>query len=257
MKISLHIHSEHSKDSKLSISTIISRCSALGYDAIAITDHNTVAGSVEACKLQPENISIITGAEFSTDKGHILAFFIDEQIEKNCKKIGNVYDFEDLIKKVRQQEGLLFLAHPLQSEALADSSFIEELDGYELINARIHSSHKKVKENNINKILKEKFPNKIVIGGSDAHNIFELKSLYFTSKDNLDLKNALFQIQNIYFAKSSMANTRFNNIINNKNMSLKYYIKQSLLVLFGLLYDFYSMIRGNNYETIQLCKKNK
>lgn len=256
MKISLHIHSEHSKDSKQTISSIISQCLSLGYHAIAITDHNTVAGSVEASKLQPENLDIIIGAEFSTDKGHILALFIDEQIERTCKKNGKLFDFDDLILKVREQGGLLFLAHPLQSKATVDHSFISKLDGYEIINARVHSSHREEKANKLNKILKENYPDKIVIGGSDAHTKSEVKSVYMITENDPDLKKAFSKIQDIYFKKSSMTLIRFNNLINNKNMKFKYYIRQLVLMLYGLIYDLINKIKGSRYEIIRIRKKS-
>jgi predicted metal-dependent phosphoesterase TrpH len=45
MKISLHIHSEYSADARQTVKSIIEESGRLGYDAIAVTDHNTVAGS--------------------------------------------------------------------------------------------------------------------------------------------------------------------------------------------------------------------
>ena len=137
MKISLHIHSEYSVDARQTVQSIVSESKRLGYDAIAITDHNTVAGSLAAAALPQDAVKIIPGAEFSTEKGHILALFIDEQIEKSVRRDGAVYFFDDLVAKVRAQDGLLFLAHPLQSEALYDPAFIADLDGYELVNGRI------------------------------------------------------------------------------------------------------------------------
>lgn len=64
MKISLHIHSKHSMDLKLRVSDIISQSLIQGFSTIAITDHNSVAGSIEAFNLQPKNLNIIIGAEW-------------------------------------------------------------------------------------------------------------------------------------------------------------------------------------------------
>lgn len=82
MKVCLHIHSEYSHDSKIPVRKIIEYAKSLGYDVIAITDHNTVRGSIEAKKYGDNKIKIIPGAEFSTQYGHILAYFIDDSIEK-------------------------------------------------------------------------------------------------------------------------------------------------------------------------------
>ena len=144
MKISIHIHSEYSSDSKQTVASIIEESRRLGYDAIAITDHNTVAGSLAALDMKPDDIRVIVGAEFSTEKGHILALFIDDTVEKSCpvknSRFGAVYDFDALTEKVRAQGGLLFLAHPLHSEAPRDHLLLRASRS-ELINGRVGSGH--------------------------------------------------------------------------------------------------------------------
>lgn len=260
MKISIHIHSEYSPDSKQTVSSIIEESRKRGYDAIAVTDHNTVAGSIAAQKIKPENMHVIPGAEFSTDKGHILALFIDETIEKNCPMSGNgfgmAYDFNALVAKVREQGGLLFLAHPLQSTAPRDHSFIAHLDGYELINGRINSSHYNAKAERLSKVLEAAYPEKARIGGSDAHIGAEIKSVYMTSGSD-DLKEALLHIDSICFRKLSMAKIRFHNIQNHRKKSLKYHIRQSAAMLYGLLYDLSNKIKGDTYEVIRVRKENQ
>ncbi len=260
MKISIHIHSEYSSDAKQSITSIIDESLSLGYDAIAITDHNTVAGSMAAAALKLPDIKIIAGAEFSTEKGHILALFIDDSIEKSCKMKGNrfggVYDFDELVIKVRGQGGLLFLAHPLQSSAVLDTSFIERLDGYELINARINSSYKNKKANQLSKVLETRFPDKLRVGGSDAHTKSEIKSVYMTSASD-DLKEALQNPDSIFFRKSSMTKIRYNNMKNHRKRRARYYIKQLAAISFGLLYDLSNKIKGDSYEVIRVRKESK
>lgn len=258
MKISIHIHSEYSSDSNLPIASIIEESRKLGYEAIAITDHNTVAGSMAAQKMRPENLRVIIGAEFSTEKGHILALFIDDTIEKSCRMrddgFGMAYDFDELFIKVREQDGLLFLAHPLQSEAPRDPSFIAQLDGYELINGRINSSHRNKKAKQLSRSLEAAFPNKARVGGSDAHTRAEVKSVFMTSNSS-ELKQALLNAENICFKKSSMAKIKFNNMKNHKKRRLKYVIRQSAAMLFGLIYDLGSKIKGASYEVIRIRKE--
>ena len=260
MKISIHIHSEYSADAQQTVRLIIDESKTLGYDAIAITDHNTVAGSMAARDLSPAEMEVIIGAEFSTEKGHILALFIDDTIEKSCRMndhgYGREYDFGELVTKVRGQGGLLFLAHPLQSSAVQDHSFIERLDGYELINARINSSHMCIKANQLSRVLKANYPDKIQIGGSDAHTKSELKSVYMTSSA-ADLKQALQNSDSIHFRKSSMTKIRYNNMRNHQNKRLKYRIRQTAAMLFGLLYDLGTKIKGDTYEVIRVREEVK
>ena len=268
MKISIHIHSVYSSDSIQPIASIIEESQKLGYEAIAITDHNTVAGSMTALKMHPKNLSVIIGAEFSTEKGHILALFIDDTIEKNCRMIdagsrggsgrhefGKVYELDDLIAKVHGQGGLLFLAHPLESAAADDPSFIEKLDGYERINGRINSGFKNKRAGVLSQMLKARFSDKALIGGSDAHTIAELKSVYMTSDSN-DPREAIKNADAIHFSKSSMAKIRWHTMKSHKNRPLKYYLKQTAAMLFGLFYDLGEKIKGDSYEVIRVRQEN-
>ena len=52
MKLSLHIHSKYSHDSKASVGEILEAAEKSGFDVTAITDHNTAAGGLEALKKQ-------------------------------------------------------------------------------------------------------------------------------------------------------------------------------------------------------------
>lgn len=267
MKISIHIHSEYSSDSKQPVASILEESRRLGYDAIAITDHNTVSGSLAAAQMKPDDISVIIGAEFSTEKGHILALFIDETIEKTCRMsdVGfrggsrrhepRVYAIDDLIEKVRGQGGLLFLAHPLESAAVDDPSFIAKLDGYERINGRINSGFKDKRAIALGEILKARFPDKVLIGGSDAHTKAELKSVYMTA-DASDLKEAILKAGAIHFKKSSVAKIRWSNMRCHKNRPTKYYLRQTAAMLLGLLYDLREKIKGDSYEVIRVREKD-
>lgn len=264
MKISIHIHSEYSSDSSQPVTLIIEESRRLGYDAIAITDHNTVAGSLAALDVKPDDISVIVGAEFSTEKGHILALFIDDTIEKNCpmnnSRFGMMYDFDALVKQVRAQGGLLFLAHPLQSDALRDHSFVARLDGYELINGRVNSSHNDKKARQLSKTLEAAYPDKVLVGGSDAHVRSEIKSVFMTSdaagrSDLTGLKQALLNAETICFKKASMAEMRFHNMKNRRTKRLKYHVRQSAAMLYGLLYDLSNKVKGASNEVIRTRKK--
>lgn len=84
--IDLHIHSSAS-DGTLTPLQIITLAQELGLGAIAITDHDTLAGSKEAMGLTvPATLELVTGIEisaqpiapFDTDSSyHILGYFID------------------------------------------------------------------------------------------------------------------------------------------------------------------------------------
>ncbi len=63
-RIDLHLHTTAS-DGSDTPAELVSRAGALGIDVIAVTDHDTLAGSAEAIKLSDDGVEIITGIEFS------------------------------------------------------------------------------------------------------------------------------------------------------------------------------------------------
>lgn len=81
MVIDLHIHSNYS-DGSLSPKEIVDESIRSGLSSIAITDHNTIKGSLEAISLNSKNIKILSGIELGIgqeDKFHILGYNIDLQ----------------------------------------------------------------------------------------------------------------------------------------------------------------------------------
>ena len=79
-KVDLHLHTTAS-DGSDTPAALIDRAREKGIEVIAITDHDTIAGSVEALSLSADGIKIITGIEFSCRYGgesdfdcHILGY---------------------------------------------------------------------------------------------------------------------------------------------------------------------------------------
>ncbi len=83
MKVDLHIHSNLS-DGKYSPSTIVQYSAYSCLDIISLTDHDTMAGIVEAKHATQawDTVKLLTGVEVSTcldrDEIHILGYGIDE-----------------------------------------------------------------------------------------------------------------------------------------------------------------------------------
>jgi len=73
--VDMHLHSHHS-DAANSIPSIISRAKHLGI-GVAITDHNEIRGSIEACtSVKVPEVLVIPGIELSAQEGpHILLYF--------------------------------------------------------------------------------------------------------------------------------------------------------------------------------------
>lgn len=79
--VDLHTHSIHS-DGTLSPAALVAEAARRGLRALALTDHDTVAGLAEAeSACRDAGIEFIPGVELSTDAGrfevHILGYFVD------------------------------------------------------------------------------------------------------------------------------------------------------------------------------------
>ena len=79
----LHVHSIYS-DGTLSPAELVQLAEKSGVAAVALCDHNTVAGLPDFLEAaEKSNVKAIPGVEFSTDYGatelHILALFVKKQ----------------------------------------------------------------------------------------------------------------------------------------------------------------------------------
>ena len=262
MRICSHIHTYHSHDSNTKVEDIVNKAIHLGYDAIAITDHNTTKGAYEALEIAQGRIRVIIGAEFNTEKGHILCFNIDNQVEEDCIREGNLYDFYDLVGKVHEQNGLLFLAHPIQSRATTELGFIEYLDGIEIINSRVESSFAVKASRELNREILKNY-NTSVISGCDAHTVKELESTYMEfqvsdlPKEESELNKLLLGDKAIYFKRTPYTIIAWNKLTQNRVNGWQYKVKQIAKLILGVFIDFIIAMGGNTFETVRICKEGK
>ncbi len=161
----LHMHSKHSFDSTLDVAGMLARAKKVGLDGVAITDHDSIEGAREALALAPQGLVIIPGVEFSTDQGHILAYFITEVPPEP------IQDAIALVAWVHARDGIAVLAHPFAHGQMSISKdLVKALDGLEGYNARYPGSHvagMEYGEREIRALAEEH--GKFLTAGSDAH----------------------------------------------------------------------------------------
>ncbi len=159
MKADLHIHTYYSHDSINTFSDIENMAIRRGIDCIAITDHERIDGALKALK-NIYRVKVIPGVEYYTEYGHILALNIENMVKAD--------NTPELIEKIRDNNGLSILAHPLDSRKSGEKDFKEILglvDAVEVANAH----DPKV---NINYIILIKMAEDLNLGitaGSDSH----------------------------------------------------------------------------------------
>src|SRR5690349_4824161 len=79
-KADLHIHTLAS-DGTASVEEVLTQVAASDLRVIAITDHDTLDGALEARRLAPGfGVDVIVGQEVSTREGHLLVLFVDQPL---------------------------------------------------------------------------------------------------------------------------------------------------------------------------------
>src|ERR1700687_4562749 len=70
LKVETHLHTLHS-DGQHSVSAMFEACHSAGYDAVALTDHNTLSGLPEAeAAADRLGLVLLPGVEVTTFRGH-------------------------------------------------------------------------------------------------------------------------------------------------------------------------------------------
>lgn len=149
-----HIHSKYSYDSLSSPKKIYKMALKKGLDGIAITDHNTIRGGLEASKLDG-SLYVVIGSEIKTEKGDIIGLFLNDEIKSR--------DFSGVVEEIKGQDGLIVLPHPFKKDGRVSRDLLDKVDLIETFNGKLSP-----KQNVKAQELAEK-ENKPVIGGSDAH----------------------------------------------------------------------------------------
>ena len=128
LKCEFHIHTNAS-DGDYSPSTVVQIFYDLGYNVIAITDHNTINGVAEAqAKGNELNMIVISGEEISqvwvntTKHKHIVALFTNTAIGTN-KTYNGTAEVEWYFNEVHKQGGIAYAAHPLRLDAWTDTEW--------------------------------------------------------------------------------------------------------------------------------------
>lgn len=172
-----HIHSKYSYDSLLSPSKIIKISKKIGLNGIAITDHDTIRGSMEAKKISDESIFIIVGSEIKTNKGDIVGLFLLDDIKKK--------DFDEVIDEIREQDGIVMLPHPYKRGGNSIAELGQKVDLIEVKNGRLMPYKNTLAEKLASSL------NKPIIGNSDAHLAIEIGCVKTLFKDEVTSEEEL------------------------------------------------------------------
>ena len=188
LKYDLHIHTKYSFDSNLKPITMLRIAKKLGLNGVAITDHNTIKGALEAKKLQrldksKTDFEVIVGEEVRTNLGDVLVYYLQEEIKKQ--------DFFDVVDIARQQDAIISLAHPFRKMPLRlgfkgnIKGIAKRINALECLNGRSFAWENKKAEKAANELGLAK------TAGSDSHFTFEIGRCRTVFDKRLGLRKAI------------------------------------------------------------------
>jgi hypothetical protein len=170
VRVDLHVHTQYSADSLTTLPDIVRWARKRHMGALAITDHNTIAGALALAEASP--IPIIVGEEIATRQGEIIGLFLQQEIAPDL-------DARETIREIRRQGGLVYVPHPIDRvrksamglDALLE--IIDEIDILEVMNARVTFG---IDNEHAGTLARTRG---ILQGaGSDAHQGFEIGGAY-------------------------------------------------------------------------------
>lgn len=170
MKIDCHCHTIYSKhyfwglDALNTPLDMIKAAIKKGVDGLAITDHNTVRGSLAAKKIARRfKFLIITGCETRTKEGEIIALDVKENVPINLS-------IEETVEKIHDLGGIAIAPHPFGSYIFRTCAGRKSVmaDAVEVYNSTLTQSQNN-KALNLARMFK-----KPVVAGSDAHSSREV-----------------------------------------------------------------------------------
>jgi len=83
LRLDLHNHTSFSADGLMSPAVLLSVAKVKGVHCLAVTDHNTVRGALEAVALAEADLTlprVIPGIELATEVGEIIGLYVWEDI---------------------------------------------------------------------------------------------------------------------------------------------------------------------------------
>jgi glycosyltransferase involved in cell wall biosynthesis/predicted metal-dependent phosphoesterase TrpH len=101
-----HVHSHHSKDCVMPVADILERAREVGLDVIAITDHDSAAGGLEAREIADRyGVRVIVGEEVKSSEGEVIGLFLERTIPGGMT-------FAETLAAIREQGGVVYVPHP-------------------------------------------------------------------------------------------------------------------------------------------------
>lgn len=127
MRLDLHVHTCYSYDCLLSLEALAAAVRRQNLDGVAVLDHDQIEGALRLRDWAP--FKVIVGEEIGTADGGIGALFSEQRIPPHLSA-------EETISRIHEQNGLVFIPHPLSRRVpgrIAERKLLEIIDQVDLI----------------------------------------------------------------------------------------------------------------------------
>lgn len=104
LKLDLHLHSCYSDDATGTPEDLIKSLKKKGLQGMALTDHNTIEGSLKAVHVSPKDFLVIPSMEVSTKDGHLLALNVTKLIPRSLS-------VEETVEQILEAGGIPIVPH--------------------------------------------------------------------------------------------------------------------------------------------------
>ncbi len=134
VKLDLHVHTTHSFDSAIDPTSLRKICRERGLDGVAITDHDSLRGSLEFASELPD-LLIVPGSEIRSAEGEIIGLFLSEEVPPGLTA-------PETMRRIHEQGGVVVIPHPFdivklkRMRARRLEELKEEIDAVEGLNGK-------------------------------------------------------------------------------------------------------------------------
>lgn len=134
LRVDMHMHTEHSPDSRSPLRLFTEAARAAGLDVVCVTDHDTIDGGLRLREMDVP-FRVVVGEEVYTRDGEIIGLFLEQAIPPGLTT-------EETIARIHEQGGVAYVPHPfsrnrvrhLRRDAL--ERVVPMVDALEIFNAR-------------------------------------------------------------------------------------------------------------------------
>jgi len=198
LKVDFHTHTIYSPDSATTVPALLKKAKERGLQRVAITDHNTIRGALEAYAIDPERV--IVGEEILTGNGEIIAYYMKENIPPRLP-------VREVIDRLRSQGAFISVSHPFDARRVNwRPEELEELatlvDAFEVFNGRCYHPGSNATAQEF--ACEHSLPGTV---GSDAHSLVEIGRSYLELawfEDAESLRGVIADARMVTFSSSPL-----------------------------------------------------